>query len=266
MTIFLRELKRNRKSFFVWTIILVLYNIMAFSMYPSLANQGDSYTQILANMPKELLAAFNIDQLDFANILSFFGTYSYLYFLLTGSIYAMILGAGILSKEESDKTIEFLLSKPITRSTIITGKITCAALYLFLFNLIFSSSSFILIETYKTTDYSHTALLILSVSPLIVFYLFASIGLLISIFVVKAKSVYPIAIGAAMGAFILGIISEISSKANALKYFSPYKYVDSVHIINNQSIESKYIVIFIIVTVTSIVLTYILYNKKDITI
>jgi len=266
MTIFLRELKRNRKSFLIWTVILVLYNIMIFAMYPSLADQAELYQKMLEGMPKELMAAFNIGQMDFSNIISYYGTYSYLYLLMFGSIYAMLLGAGILSKEESDKTIEFLLAKPVTRNLIVGSKMGCAFLYIFLFDLLFSVSTFALVEVYHESAYSLKALILLSVGALLVFYLFAAVGMLISIFIVKAKSIYPIAIGAVMGTFILGSIGKISEKAEGLKYLSPFEYVDANYILTNERIDPTYLAIFAIVIISSVVLTYVLYNKKDITV
>lgn len=265
MVLFLRELKKNRKGFILWTTILILYNVMIFCVYPTLVKQSDTYAQMVQGMPQELLAAFNISTLDFTNILSFFAAYSYLYYLLSGSIYAMILGAGILSKEESEKTIEFLISKPITRTKIVTAKIACTFVYLFLFNLLFSISTFVLSEIFKNADYSFSALIWLSTGPLLVFYVFAAIGLLLSVFIVKTRSVYPIAIGSVMGAFVLGVMADISEKVNSFKYLSPFKYVNAADILAGKGIGSAYITTFIVVTTLSIAFTYITYNKKNIT-
>lgn len=267
MILFLREMKRNRKSFVIWIACLLIYNIFVFALYPTFADPAaaDAYKQMIESMPKQFLAMLNAEQLDFSNILSYYGTYSYLYFILAGSIYAMIFGAGILSKEESDKTIEFLISKPITRSSIVTSKICCAFIYLFLFNFIYSVSTYILVQIYHKASYSSTALWLMLTGPFIVFFIFAAIGLVISVFIVKAKSIFPIAIGTAMGTFILGGVSAITDKAAWLKYISPFKYVDSSEILKAEKIDLKYIIIFIIVTAISVVSTYYFYNRKDMT-
>ena len=41
---------------------------------------------------------------------------------MAGGVYAAILGVSALVKEESEGTIEFLYSKPVTRSKIVTAK------------------------------------------------------------------------------------------------------------------------------------------------
>jgi ABC-2 type transport system permease protein len=266
MIVFLRELKRNKKSFLIWTGIFIVYNILIFSLYPAMADLGDNYLEIIQNLPDEFKAAFNADSLDFSNIISYFGTYSYLYFLFAGSIYSMILGAGILSKEESDKTVEFLLSKPIKRRTVVTGKLACSLIYLFLFSVVFAASTFILVEIYKKSDYNFKVLMLLSIAPVLVFFMLSSIGMFISVFIVKAKSIYPISISAAMGMFIIGVISKINEKADFLKYLSPFEYVASANIAANKTIDTVYLLIFAFTTAISIALTYVFYERKDITV
>lgn len=266
MVLFLRELKRNRKGLIIWSSIFVLYNIMIFSMFPTLSQQSESYKQMMKSMPSELMAAFNIDTLDFSNILSFFGVYSHLYFVLAGSIYAMLLGAGILSKEESEKTVEFLLAKPVTRTTVVTAKLGCSLVYLFVFNLLFAVTTFVLTEIYGKSGYDVNALFLLSASPLLVFWLFMTLGMLISVFIVKAKTILPISMGTVMGTFILGVASRITDSAKGLIYLSPIDYVNSSDILKEGSIDMVFIVMLLGLTAVSIALTYFFYNKKDISV
>ena len=55
---------------------------------------------------------------------------------MAGGIYAAILGVSSLAKEESEGTVEFLYSKPVTRSRIVTAKILANAFYTFLYFII----------------------------------------------------------------------------------------------------------------------------------
>lgn len=68
-----------------------------------------------------MVSGLGADDISFAEVLDFF-TYVIPYITLFASIYAMLLGAGILSKEEDEKTIDFLLAKPVTRSAILSQK------------------------------------------------------------------------------------------------------------------------------------------------
>ncbi|MCX7745758.1 MAG: ABC transporter permease [Clostridia bacterium] len=263
MTLFLREMKRNRKAFIIWTLILIGYSIMVMSMFPTMLEQADQMKEYLKSM-KGWASAFGADQLDFANILSFFGVYSLLYFSLAASIYSMILGASILSKEESDKTIEFLLAKPITRKSIVSAKLLCILTYIVLINVVYFLASTILIEIYKNKDVNMNYLISMFIGSLLICLMFAVVGMLISVFIVKAKSVYPIAIGTVIGTFIIGGISGISEDMKWLKYLAPFKYFEASDIIENKGLDPVYISIAVLAAVVSIICTYVFYCKKEI--
>ena len=145
---------------------------------------------MVKGFPKGMIEAFGLDKISMSTILGFFGTECYIFITLFGSIYAMLLGASILSKEEGEKTIEFLLAKPVTRSTIVTAKMANAFFYITLFNIIFAFVNFLMFETVKIEEYSKKAFLLLSIGPLLLHLTFVAIGLLISVFIIKAKSVY----------------------------------------------------------------------------
>lgn len=178
----------------------------------------------------------------------------------------MLLGAGILSKEESDKTIEFLLAKPLTRNRIVTSKVCCVLVYIVLFNVLYTISNYIMFEIVKREAYDFTAFLMISLGPLLLHLTFASIGLLISIFIVKTKSVFPLSLGIILSMFFIGIASTLSEKTQDLKYITPFKYVDSGDLILDKRIEGVYLVIMLVVVVVCISMTYILYNRKNIAV
>lgn len=264
MALFLRELKGNRKSFIIWTVCMVALNAMMMMFYPTVADQAKQLNELLKNYPKALMAAFNFDKLSFSDVLGYYGTESYTFIMLFGSLYAMIMSASILSKEESEKTIEFLLSKPVTRAYVVSGKLICAALYIFLFDLIFSITNYIFFEMVKRSNYDMKAFLLISAGPLLIHLTFAAIGFLISVFVVKAKSVIPISLGVVLGTYFLSIASDLTDKLKNLKYITPFKYVDAADLILNKRIEGVYLLIMFVVIVVSIAAVYIIYNRKDI--
>lgn len=266
MTIFLRELVRNRKSFIIWLVSLVALNALMILMYPSIASQAEKFDEMIKNYPQGLVQAFGMDRLSFGNILHYYGTEAYLFITLFGSIFAMILGAGIISKEESDKTIEFLLAKPVTRNTIITSKVLAAFFYIVLFNLIFALINLIMFQAVKPGGYDMTGFILVSVGPLLLHLIFASIGLLISVFVVKAKAVYPISIGAVLGAYFLSIAASVSDKLDNIKYVTPFKYFEAADLILDEKIKGLYLAVTFIIIVSTVGLTYLFYNRKNISV
>ncbi|TYQ12856.1 UNVERIFIED_CONTAM: ABC-2 type transport system permease protein [Acetivibrio alkalicellulosi] len=262
MTIFKRELSRNKKSFIIWTTILLLCNIGMMTMYPTLAAEADSYSEMIS---KEMQKALSMDQLNFALILHYFA-YVFVYIILFGGVYAMLLGASIVSREENEKTIEFLLAKPVTRRAIITQKALVVLFYIALFNVIFIVGDFFTFEFLKQDEYSIKTFMLMHVGFFLLQLTFASLGLFISIFITKAKTIYPITFGIVLGAFFLNVISAISDKLEVFKHFTPFNYINPSHIAVNSSIEIIYIAIMFTVIIVSVVSTYLVYDKKDISV
>lgn len=266
MVIFIRELVRNRKSFLIWTISLIALNGLMMMMFPTLAEQAEGFDEMLKSYPQGFIEAFGLDRLSMGNILHYFGLESYLFVTLFGGMYAMILGSSILSKEESDKTIEFLLAKPVTRNTIVTSKVLCGLFYIFLLNLVFSLTNFIMFEMVKPEDYSMKIFVLLSIAPFLLQVLFASIGLLASVFIVKTKAIMPLSIGVVLGAYFISIASSLSEKLSSLKYFTPFRYFDAADLIHDEAISGLYLFITFSVMIITVGLTYLFYNKKNITV
>ena len=77
-------------------------------------------------MPAPLVEAFQFNAFNLTTITGFYGV-MFAYFSLIATISAAMWGSDIISKEERDKTVEFLLTLPVTRSKVVTAK-TLAAL------------------------------------------------------------------------------------------------------------------------------------------
>jgi ABC-2 type transport system permease protein len=169
-----------------------------------------------------------------------------------------------LSKEESDKTAEFLLSKPVKRNTVVTAKLLNVFFYIFSFNFALSLGSYISCEIVKRDKFSIDTFILLCVGALLVQLMFAAVGFLISVFVVKTKSVTPIAIGVVLGTYFLNSLAGMTEKTENFKYLTPFKYVDARDILTDKSLNPVYLLIISAVIVVSIVMTYVFYNRKDI--
>ncbi|MDN4075082.1 ABC transporter permease subunit [Fictibacillus terranigra] len=116
MNIFLHELKVNRKSMLIWAFALAAVTVLFFSIYPSVEKDGDQFIKVLQNYPEGVLKALGVQISTITSLLGFY-SYFFLYVMLCGAIQAMNLGTGILSKEVSGKTAEFILTKPVTRAS-----------------------------------------------------------------------------------------------------------------------------------------------------
>lgn len=263
MNIYRRELAVNRPAMLIWFVILAGLGILVIAFFPSIAEQAESIQNLMGSLPKGLMAAFGLEKISFTDIMGYYATKQYTTITLFGSIYAIILASGILSKEESDKTIEFLLSKPVKRSTIVSAKLLSIITLIIIFNLLLTIVMYISLEFVKTSDYSLKVFLLLSLAAFLLQLTFAALGFLVSVVIRRSQSVVPFSLGLVMVTYFLGIASALSEKLDFLKYFSPFKYVDAVDILTRQTIEAKYLLIMLFITVGAGLMSYYLFQRKD---
>lgn len=264
MNLFIREMKRNFISFIIWMISLIIYIAFAMSLYPSIAKNNANYSQLMKQLPASMTKAFKLQSLDFSNIFSFFNLEIGQWISLCLFIYAMIIATGMLAKELDERTLEFLQAKPITRSSIITQKLSCYTVYIILMNLILFFVTFISFEFVKTKDYSVKTLALVYIGAFLIEYTFANLGLLISLFLKKKKASTNISLGLVLGLYLVYTLSGISDKLEFIKYFTPNNYANSADIIANGYLDGKYIAVLIIVNIAAVILSYVVYNSKDI--
>ncbi len=260
------EFKRNLRSLIMWSVIVVGLSILMLSLFPAF---GDSFSMLedwLGIFPEGFLKVFGLGPggLNINDAYGWFGMEGYLFVVLIGGSYAGILGSSILSKEEDDKTIEFLLSKPISRTQILLGKGLVVVANLLILNILMFgmlSVTFLWI-----TDYNFITILMLCIGPFFLQMIFASIAMTISVFITKSRMVISASLGLVIGLYFLNVIATLTDKLNFLKYFTPYEYVNAVAIVNENKIDLIYILLGIGAILLSSFITWIFYKKKDITI
>ncbi len=263
MNIYWRELSINRKGLLIWSVILAGLGVLVLAFYPTIAKQAEEFQRLMVSMPKGLLAAFGLEKISMTDIMGYYATKQYTTLTLFGSIYAIILASAMLSKEESDKTIEFLLSKPVSRSEILTAKLLSIITLITVFNLIITIVMYISLQIVKTTDFSIKTFLLLSLAAFLLHLTFACLGFLASVIIHRNQTVLPFSLGLVLVTYFLSIATALSEKLEFLKYFSPFKYVDAVDIITKFRIEPEYLIIMAAINIAAIVLSYALYNRKD---
>ena len=217
MNMFWHELKMQRKSTLIWTFSIVGMTILFLSLFPSFAHDAEEFKRLLAGYPKGVMDAFGI---EIDSITSFLGFYSYiyLYVMLCLSIQGMNAGIGALSKEVSGKTAEFLLTKPVKRTKILTSKLL-AIITSFLFtNMVYLAASFLMAEAVTTIPYDLKRFMLISMSGFIVQLIFMALGILISVMLRKIKSVLSISLSTVFAFFILYLFGSVLGEGGSLHY------------------------------------------------
>ena len=260
---FKREIKINLKSFIIWTAILIGLLLVVFLVYPSIINSEnmEMMDEMMKMFPEEMLKAFNMDISSIDSAFGWLKTEGFIFILLITGIYSAILGSNILLKEESDKTIEYLNSVPITRKNIAISKILCGFLYITLMIIIIGIFNFIGLSLSGSFD--KTLYILLSITPLFSSIVIFSVCLFLSTFTHKTKKMFGISLGIVFASYFLNIIAEMGESTEFLKYISIFTLSDIRNVIINESINPIMVLLAIMITFIFVTLTIIHYEKKE---
>lgn len=260
MTLVKHELKQGKTSFLIWTVFIGFLLAICVFLFPEMKGQMDGISETFASMGS-FTAAFGMDRLNFGTLIGFYAIECGNVLGLGGAFYASLCAVNILSKEEKDKTAEFLLSHPVTRTRIITEKLIAVLIQITALNLIIyalSVGSMTMIGEeipWKEVNLLHLAYYLLQIE-------LAGICFGVSAFLRKGSAGVGLGIAAMM--YFLNLIANIAEVAEFLKYITPFGYCEGADIVSNGSLDGTMVVIGMAMGITGIAVAYLRYSKKDI--
>src|SRR4051812_41936935 len=182
MNIFRHELRAYRKSTIIWSLSLILIIVLFMSFYSSFAKDAEEFINLLQNYPESIRKAFGINLDNFFSILGFY-SYPLTFITLCGAIQAMNLGTSIVSKEVREKTADFLLTKPVTRTQVLTAKLMAALTSIAITFIVYVAAASVTALQVKTEAFSLKTFFLLSLTLLFIQLIFLAIGIIISMLV-----------------------------------------------------------------------------------
>jgi ABC-2 type transport system permease protein len=261
MNILARELKANLRSLLIWGVIVILFvaaGISKFSAY----YENPEMLAILDNLPPAYLAAFNLQAFNLTTISGFFEL-MFSYYALLLSIAAAMWGSDIIAKEERDKTVEFSLTLPITRSRLVTGKTLAALVNCIGLLLITWGTSLVSAARYQPDSGFYNFLALCMLALFIMQLIFLAIGIFLGCAMKRYKMASSVAIFLLLGTYFLSIISALNKNLDFLKYFSPFNYFDAAVLLHESRIDIAFVMLSFAIILVSMVGAYLTYNRRD---
>lgn len=266
MNVFSMEVRNLRKSALVSTLSIgtVIFAMLAF--FPSMQTES---MQALAGAKMEgidpsLLAALGLGELvDFTVITNFFG---YVLQFITLAIMVIVTqrAVGMLIKEETDGTIEYLYAKPVSRTEIFCQK-GLAHIALFLASsavwVIVTVAGYLLFSEYTLGEAVKEAATFFS-SIFFIGIVFSAVGLLLSALLKNGRATAGVTIAIVFGSFILGMMSVTISGLDFLIWFSPMDWIKSAKLLSKGILWQEWLV-GIGVTLCGTAAAWLRYRKKD---
>ncbi len=260
MTLVKHELRQGKTSFLIWTISIGFLLAICIFLFPEMKGQMSSVNDMFASMGS-FTEAFGMDRLNFGTLIGFYAVECGNILGLGGAFFASLCAVGILSKEETDKTAEFLLTHPVSRKRIIMEKLIAVLIQITAMNLIIYALSVGTISAvgeaipWKEIRLLHLGYYLLQLE-------LAGICFGISAFLRKGSVGVGLGIAAMM--YFLNLIANIADVAKFLKYITPFGYCEGADIVSNGRLDGVMVAVGTVIGIGGITIAYLKYTKKDI--
>jgi len=261
-----KDLKRNFRTFLGWSFSAMIFIGITIGVYSSMRESMSMITDLYATLPASIMEALNFHENQWDTMLGFYETYFVYYTPLMGGIFAYYLGGRLLAIEEQNKTAEFLLSRPLSRNTIVATKLVVYLCYILGFNIIVYLMALISCGLASDWDYSIMNFSILHLYGVFFCLFIGYLGFLISVMMKKAGSSLMIGIGIVMGSYVLDMVLRITDKVPFLSYLTPFKYININAVSPDYKLEVWRILVLIGASAILITMSFIRYRRKDILI
>ncbi len=260
MTIVKHELRQGRSAFIIWTGVIALLLAVCIFLFPEMKGEMNAVGDVFASMGS-FTAAFGMDRLNFGTLIGFYSIECGNVLGLGGAFFASLIGIAALSKEEKNRTAEFLLSHPVSRKMVVTEKLTAIMVQIIAMNGIILALSMLSIKIIGE-QISWEEILLMHLAYFILQIELASICFGISAFLRNGS--LGIGLGLATVMYFLNLISNMTESADFLKYITPFAYCEGADIVADGKLNGALIGIGMLFAVIGVAAAYIKYGKKDI--
>lgn len=260
MTVFKHELRQGRSALIIWTAAISFMLGVCIVIYPEMSTQMGDISAMFADMGS-FSQAFGMDRINFGEFLGFFGVECGNVLGLGGAFFAALLGISALAKEEKEHTAEFLLTHPVSRTRVITEKLSAVIAQIVILNLaVIAVTALSVLIIGEEADIKTLAMLFSA------FFLMqlevAAVTFGISAFLRRGS--LGIGLGLAAVFYFMNIVANLIDETKFLKYITPFGYTESADIIADGALNGGYLAVGMALAAIGVILAFWKYGRKDI--
>ena len=183
--------------------------------------------------------------------------------LLTGAVQAMNLGTGVISREVRERTVDFLLTRPISRASVLRQKLLTVFLLILVTDLVFMAADWGLIQAWIDDPFQFRTFFISTSSLFLVQLFFVSFGFLLGSVLPRIKSVIAVSLPAVFGFYIVGLFDTLVGEEK-IKYMTPFKFFNVNMLTAGGGYELRMLIYLAVLSVGALFTSFVVFQKKDI--
>jgi ABC-2 type transport system permease protein len=256
------ELWQKRFSIMWWSIGVAAFIAVNLAFYPSFKDQSQQLSEAMSQIPESAVALFS-DTGEFFSPTGYLSSQVfYLMLPLLLGILAISQGSSLLAREEKEGTLELLLSRPISRSTFLTGKLLAGLLITLIPALVATIVTTVLAKIVQL-EVSSTGIMLASLAATLLALSFGSIAFLLTALGKMRVASVAFATLFALGGYIISSLTDLASWLKWPAKLFPFSYYKPAEIMAGTYNWANLLYI-IGLTALCVVLSYVVFKKRDI--
>jgi ABC-2 type transport system permease protein len=178
-------------------------------------------------------------------------------------VQAVLLGSNIIAKEETEKTIEFLAVKPVSRNHILFAKLLAAITVIVGLNLTALVSSLITVNMFNDGPSINRDIFFLMPAVFFIQLIFLMVGVSFATIMRRSKRAGLLSAAVLLASFIISVYVDVSDRFEFLRYLTPFQYFDPKVIIGEGAYDWVYILIAAAAVILMTAASRLAYMRRD---
>jgi len=261
LNISLTEIRLNKRSLLIWTIVVVIVILIYLSSYTFMEEMN--VVEMIEGYPEIFTTGLGMGPEMFGDVNAYHGGLVMLYGLLLASIYAMMLAGGMVTRDPDIGTVEFLYTRPLTRTAVMLSKVLSFLLMMiFLWVVAYLVSAALGWGWVAPDEFDLRAQFMVHLMGLLACLAAGGVAFALAPLFNRVQGTTSVAIGLGFAFFIFNSLGNMFEQLGFLKYNSIHYYADLTGAASGEAFITGLIVLPV-VFVVGVAIGILLLNRKD---
>lgn len=257
------EAWRRRRGVLMLSVVLAALIFLTVGLFPTIEESSDALEAYIESLPDDARRAFVGDAGTITTIEGYLASqlYQTAWLLLLGVYYAYA-GASLVASEVENRSIEFLLVVPLSRTRIVVGKFAALFASILAVNVLSMVAVDVALSSIgEQVDPVHLGL----VHALSLPYLLAcaGLGLLVSVRFDETRRAQSLAIGAVFAMFILDNLT-FDTDLEWVGTIAFSRYYDPADLLVDGTVDIAHLAALVVAIVGTLVVSAELFERRDV--
>lgn len=263
LNIIFTEIRLNKRSLLIWTAVLAIVILIYLSSFTFMEEMN--LVEMIEGYPDIFTTGLGMGPEMFGDVNVYHGGLVMLYGLLLASIYAMMLAGSMVSRDSDLGTVEFLYTRPLTRTTILLSKVlSFLIMMLFLWVVAYLFSAIIGRFWVAPNEFDLGAQLLAHLMGLLACLAAGGVAFAVAPLINRVQGTTSVAIGLGFAFFIFNSLGNMYDPLRFVKYLSISHYADLSGASSGQ-VSVAGLIILPLVFLAGVAIGTALLNRKDFT-